>query len=614
MSENTCIRSGVLDIEWEIPQMPQSIEGEDPSDYISPNLVNTLRDGIVESGAFHEDIERIHGRTGILVHQATIKLLRERGEIQEEGYRLTYSSGSLKCAFDSLQSDQLEKLKYALAWVALIIRLPLDNELCVSQGDWNDEKFSLLPLRPVDWHECCFRPLFVHGIVATFEQIIPRRPLLKAPLPVIYSLTGVNYPVQVKGGFVLHGVFSVMVPTRKLDDGSIIWHVEINAQRNSILLISQVRSLKRRWYKTLDLRSLLEAPAFLGWAASGSLHLGTIYPPPMAWPIRYDMQAWRLEQANLQVSASIPKSITLAASSTYRRVLNRLWMGPPDNFAQLLENSQSLPFILYDPDSRRGWLVRQCSVLHEMVLAYANLVGHGSFLQAMISSDSVTALASCQDQPILSHGSSNLTIKDLVFRFATQLALMQPMAVRGGKLYGYRLMDIVRGMNEVGCDVVPLRPRPCWTPLLKDIPCLLGSNFGDVITGNRAVMSAACNTLKANLNFLASHIKTINAISSTLGYPSITRNMRVLPGGFWTCTMNAFENCSHSEESPTNCWLDCLFKQTIARQPRAEGTESIPEYGVVVFGSKTPSRVNDLLRLIALQKRTTTRPKGRRLH
>lgn len=191
MSENTCIRSGVLDIKWETPQLPQSIEGEDLSDYISPNLVNTLRDGIVESGVFHEDIERIHGRTGILVHQAIIKLLRECGGIQEEGYQFIYSSGSLKCAFDNLQSDQLEKLKYALAGVDLLICLPLNHELHVSQGDWDDDKFSLLPLRPVDWHECCFRPLFIHRIIATFQQIIPRRPLLRAPLPVLYSLTGV---------------------------------------------------------------------------------------------------------------------------------------------------------------------------------------------------------------------------------------------------------------------------------------------------------------------------------------------------------------------------------------------------------------------------------------
>lgn len=169
----------------------------------------------------------------------------------------------------------------------------------------------------------------------------------------------VNYPVQVKGGFFLHDVFSVMVPMRKLDGKLIVWHVEINTQWNSILLISQVWSLKKWWYKTLHLRSLLEAPAFLSWAVSGSLYLGTIYPPLMAWSMWYDMQAWRLEQVDLQVSASILKSITLAASSTYCCVLNRLWMGPPDNFAQLLENSQSLPFILYDPASRRGWLVMQ---------------------------------------------------------------------------------------------------------------------------------------------------------------------------------------------------------------------------------------------------------------
>lgn len=85
-----------------------------------------------------------------------------------------------------------------------------------------------------------------------------------------------------------------MVPIKKLDDGGIVWHVEINAQRTSILQISQVECLRKPWYKTLDLSSLLDAPALLGWAASGSLHLGTVYPPKWLGPSQatYKLGNW----------------------------------------------------------------------------------------------------------------------------------------------------------------------------------------------------------------------------------------------------------------------------------------------------------------------------------
>lgn len=586
-----CIRSGALDIEWEIPQKPQFQQGIDPSEYISPDLTNTLRDGIVESGVFHQEIERIHGQTGILVHNAIIESLRGRQETQTEGFKLIYSSGLLRCVFENLRADQLEKLKHALAWVALLIRLPLENKLCVSRGHWDDSKFSLLPLCPVDWNECCFRPLFDHGIVATSEQIIPIRPLLRAALPVLYQLTGVNYPVKVKQGFILHGVFSVMVPVKKTDDG-IVWHVELNRERTSMLHISEVECLKKPWHQTLDLKGLLEAPALLGWAESGTLHLGTVYPPPITWSIPTDLHAWNFDQLNLQGSIQIPNHLTLAISGSFHRLSNRLWLGPPDDFAQLLENSHAIPYILYVQDSKRGWLVTQDSVLHEMVLAYANLVGHQTFPQAMTSSDSVTAIASCQDETILTHGTSTMTVKDLILRFATLLALVQPTAIRGGKLYGHRIMDIVRGMYQLGCDIIPLKQKPCWTPLLKEIPCLVGSNFGNVITGNRAAASTPCNVLAADQNFLATCVRTINMISSHSGQRSIDAKTRALPGGFWT-SMNAFGTCNHMQESQLNCWVDCSFVQAITRKPQSGGTE-IPSDGVVVFGAGKPNWLKNL--------------------
>lgn len=96
------------------------------------------------------------------------------------------------------------------------------------------------------------------------------------------------------------------------------------------------------------------------------------------------------------------------------------------------------------------------------------------------------------------------------------------MAVRGGKLYGYRLMDIIRGMHKVGGDIIPLKPWPCWTPVLKNIMCLLGSCFLDVITGNRTVTDAACNTLHTLLKASYSSTRLLISLhNKVVGYYKI---------------------------------------------------------------------------------------------
>lgn len=81
---------------------------------------------------------------------------------------------------------------------------------------------------------------------------------------VLYFLTGVNYAIQVDKGLIFHGVFSALVPAMRPADGSIRWHVEIDPSRNDFLYVSQMESLRRPWFRTLDLELLKSAPAVVG--------------------------------------------------------------------------------------------------------------------------------------------------------------------------------------------------------------------------------------------------------------------------------------------------------------------------------------------------------------
>lgn len=217
-----------------------------------------------------------------------------------------------------------------------------------------------------------------------------------------------------------------------------------------------------------------------------------------------------------------------------------------------------------------------------MVLLYAKLVGRQQFPTATATSDSSRVLSESQDEAILTRGNSHLSVKDLVLRFVSQLALIRPTAIRGGRVYGHRLMDIVRGKYEVEPDIITLRPRPNWT-LLKKIQCLLTSNVGNVINANLGAYSV-CNELIGQQNYLAATVRSLNEISLHCGQQDFSNSIRRLPGGFWTCE-NAFTACHHSQRSDTSCWDKPSFLQSI-RKKEKDRTGSIPSRGVVVFGGE----------------------------
>ena len=228
-----------------------------------------------------------------------------------------------------------------------------------------------------------------------------------------------------------------------------------------------------------------------------------------------------------------------------------------------------------------------------MVLLYAKFVGRQQFPTATATSDSSRVLSESQDEAILTRRNSHLSVKDLVLRFVSQLVLIRPTAIRGGRVYGHRLMDIVRGKYEVEPDIITLWPRPNWTPLLKKIPCLLASNVGNVITANRGAYSV-CNELIGQQNYLAATARSLNEISLHCEQQDFSNSIRRLPGGFWTCE-NAFTACHHSQQSDTSCWDKPSFLQSI-RKKEKHRTGSIPSRGVVVFGGEGSNLLGNLFR------------------
>lgn len=58
------------------------------------------------------------------------------------------------------------------------------------------------------------------------SESVSRHPFLRAPMHIVYLLTGVNYGIQVENGLILHSVFLAFIPVQRLADGTIQWYVE----------------------------------------------------------------------------------------------------------------------------------------------------------------------------------------------------------------------------------------------------------------------------------------------------------------------------------------------------------------------------------------------------
>lgn len=95
-------------------------------------------------------------------------------------------------------------------------------------------------------------------------------------------------------------------------------------------------------------------------------------------------------------------------------------------------------------------------------------------------------------------------------------------------------MAEMRGQGQPGVHKPPSKasPRPNWTPLLKEIPSLLDSDFGGVIVGSRTPDDRMpCNYLVTDQNFLAVMVDMINKISTARGQEDLSSSrVRELPG------------------------------------------------------------------------------------
>lgn len=523
----------------------------------------------------------------------------------------------VKTTFDTVTvyaNESLNNVRNILQWICLTFRKPIPGLVSFSGSKSKTDHLSpdiylplpdLLPLQESNEDNECWRSLFDSAVVVlepSFKKYQPSRGL-ELDFNVMLQLAAVEYPVMVDSGLVLIGYTTALIPIKLTEDNMILWHIEV-AEKDSQIKVSALIATRQTWLRAENLEFLQSKRALLGWCSKATVLLGTDHlSPKVAWSdARVQQTTWHWRGANLQFVAqsAAPIQIGGQAGLSFDRSVNTLRFNPSQNYLRLLRSSMVEQIVLYDVSAGRAWLVPLLSVLHHMLLVYSSKIeekppdslaplanptsdGASASLEALRDKGGVVLEASGEDK---------LTIRELIMGFSVNLSRVSPQKPRQSMIYGYEFMDIV--MNPPKSELKKSRIEgngSAWASLLSDVNCLLCSDLGDVIIGNRSCsMMSPCNRLPQGFDLMAASMHSIERLSMKHGSSDQGKRHILTNTHYLLLTGDPFQQCRHDGNSNC-CWSHPRFLQEI--QSRQSSDRSAARSyatclnGALVFGGGT---------------------------
>jgi hypothetical protein len=381
------------------------------------------------------------------------------------------------------------------------------------------------------------------------------------------------------------------------------------------LKTSELRATKGLWLKEANLAELQSKKALLGWCPEAVVLLGTDSArADVKWSdAEVKRTTWHWTGANLQFTAqsATPLQIGGGAGLSFSRSINTLRFSPSRNYLKCLTSSAMEQIVVYDVSEERAWLVPLLCVLHHMLLVYSKTIQEeyetARVPQAEPASDGASAsLDALRDKGqvvIQESGGDNLTVRELLMGFSTNLSKASLQQPHRSKIYGYEFMDIV--MDSPRSELKKKRIEKdglAWTSLLSDVNCLFCSGLGDAMVGKRAIsLDSPCNRLPRGHDLMAASMRSIDALSKKQGGSSnhmTGMTHQFSSSHFWLLTGAPFQRCRYrdDDDSQVSCWKQPQFLQEIqcrrASPSPSDDPTAIGDYpnGAVVFGRSRRER------------------------
>ncbi|KAL5323210.1 hypothetical protein ACEPPN_007743 [Leptodophora sp. 'Broadleaf-Isolate-01'] len=484
--------------------------------------------------------------------------------------------------------DTLKQAGHCLTWLTAAIRISPYDQMSYSDAVLTDHTylapFSANPelqnsmyfeiygqdLQPLskEEQEMCWNPLFPHSVIADGFPI-PKRdniPGLEISFDIMTNLSGVSYPVDHSGGIVLQGLSTMLVPTRLESEDSLQWHF-MAKPRGSRMTLKDIDETCSEIYPATDLSSLQSRRAFLGWSKEANIYLGTKEMNYAGMSFSRTMTPTpRMELSGLSVG--LGSSImgqggpTAVANFTIgKRRRNEYSQQREEDFEFELRKTKDMPILLYDPSSRRAWLVSTLSVILHLAHIYAHIFPSRVTLDnkriplpyAEPSSDGGAAALNTilKNHSLVIYQSEitkqTRTFLDLIREIYFSLMLVvdkdsaRPPAAKTGMrrrafLSGWELKAIVETPQFPQDKECPLLPSSGgWFEVSSSVLVLFCDGLGEVIrpceSGRRNFLCERWRGVPTGKDYLAASVEMLMVLSERCGFGDSCE--MVGPGVVW---------------------------------------------------------------------------------
>ena len=455
----------------------------------------------------------------------------------------------------------------------------------------------------------CWVPLFANPVIAEgfpIEKRMKDDKGLELSLQMMAALGGARHITEYDGSLIIKGEFAAFVPI-ECHESSVQWH----CIRNSASPVSYeeipLRIPHRAPLSTVDFASLEGKRMFLGWWALSESHMGTK-------DTDYERIDWSSAHACarpikfMAIDLGFQSIATGKAGFIMGAKEGKLHPAQKAPFENVILRAEKTPVVLFDVDSRRGWLLSAIGVMLHVIqtkwhLKHYDVAGKRVDLVATEpeSLDTLAAgkAAHANKGRLLYEGyqyqDAVLDLWSQIQRISaeSQKSESSPGLTLHGtmrtKLHGFEFRSLVDGINFERRQIEVAKSSGGWVDLASAVGALtlLGTGFGEIIRPIN-VDAGLCRNwryLPEHKDFLAARIPMIEELYAQAGsrifHQYLSSNkLQWHKGGM------LFEHCN--EESLHHCECNRLQQIYHSERYRVLGSVRPPgrlePRGCVIFG------------------------------
>jgi hypothetical protein len=460
----------------------------------------------------------------------------------------------------------------------------------------------------------CWEKLFTSYMLVP-SKLEPRSEFgkgLEVSFDLMIFLAAAEFQPIVNGGIVFIGYRTLLFPTA-IHENSAQFHL-LATEKGQINPYLQEYGSR---IMTENTSQFTKMRCFLGWCEDARVNLGTERLTPSIKSSGADnkKRTTSLDGFATTMQAGLPSPVQalFGLQANFRVVSHRLRFPPPENYAQLLEETARETALIYDSSERRGWLVPKLSLLLHMGQAYATRCGWPKGRVPLVGPHSdaatlITHLEPLGETAVGGHGKGAFLFRHLLLGLNTNL-LKTRVSVRqsGGKnLYGYELTDIITNPGRGSCMKeirLGKQGSKAWIDIANEVDALVVcAGLGDAITAadEARTRNKQCSRVPPARDYLAATINCLKILVESRGGALEgdlqAQMLQISDESFWDLSSNPFSICNHSS-SPGGCWESTeVFQRLASRkftglrrilgrtQPPSTSIK-IPASGAVVFGN-----------------------------